>query len=308
MSSKTSKQFAKVSPKLPVTKRVMQFQSHSLSQSVVSIGYRVDGVISSSQLKENLVALKKRLGGKAAGLADLSRLEMSVPPAFNLGTDLCGLYLMRHELPEAVLALCRKAMAGLEKTLSKNFGGSKNPLLVSVRSGARISMPGMMDTILNLGLNTEITAALAIQTPANARFWWDCYRRLIQMYSNVVLNADHSAFENILSDAKAAAVVETDSELSASSLRKICEDYLKYLKSSGYDFPQDPWKQLTLAIEAVFRSWNTDRAIHYRKLNQIPQDWGTSVTVQAMVFGNLNHQSGTGVVFTRDPSMGENEI
>lgn len=290
------------------SKRNLHFRSHHLSQSVVTIGYKVEGLAAGQGLKENAKLLKERLGGKAAGLVEINRLGIPVPPAFNLSTELCGVYLMRRMLPDEVLSQCRKAMAGLERALGKSFGSSKNPLLVSVRSGARTSMPGMMDTVLNLGLNTKVTSALAVQNPNRARFWWDCYRRLIQMYSNVVLNADHSAFEHILTDAKNGVGVESDADLSAATLRKVCEDYLKYLNSAGLEFPEDPWTQLTQAIEAVFRSWNTDRAIHYRKLNKIPDDWGTSVTIQAMVFGNFNDRSATGVVFTRDPSTGANEI
>jgi len=291
-----------------MTARVLPLRSHNLQESVATIGYQYPGVTSGISIQGTYDYLKERLGGKGAGLVEMAKLKIPVPPAFNLSTSLCQLYLQRQNLPEPVIKQTRLALIGLEKFLKKRFGSTEHPLLISVRSGARISMPGMMDTILNLGLNREITQHLSKRFPDRARFWWDCYRRLIQMFSNVVLQVEHAQFERILQHWRTKEKVKADSDLSVSALQMICKEYENLVENADKKFPQDPWEQLLHAIEAVFRSWNTERAIHYRKLTNIPEDWGTSVTVQAMVFGNLNDKSATGVVFTRDPSTGERKL
>lgn len=287
---------------------VLALKTHGLKSLVTTIGYRVAGIASADSRTSDLVQLKEIMGGKGAGLSVMSRLKIAIPPAFNLSTSLCNHYLKKKTIPDSILKEMKMALKGLEKSMSREFGSVEAPLLLSVRSGARVSMPGMMDTILNLGLTDQIAQSLARQNPDNARFWWDCYRRLIQMFSEVVLDVDASTFEQLLSLAKQKQGVFADSELSADSLRKLCADYHSAIAQLGKSFPQDPWTQLVLATEAVFKSWNSERAVHYREIHRYPADWGTSVTIQAMVFGNLNDRSGTGVVFTRDPSTGKKEL
>jgi len=204
-----------------------------LSKAIVTIGFRVPKLESAERLKGKLEDWKMRLGGKGAGLASMVKLKIPVPPAFNLATSLCSLYLMRQSLPEIVLKNTKLALVGMEKKLGKKFGSPEKPLLVSVRSGAPISMPGMMDTILNLGLNFEITEALAKAKPEQARFWWDCYRRLIAMFSNVVLGLERSHFEKTLEEAKRHEGAQTDAELSADSLKELCKEYLEIVKAEG---------------------------------------------------------------------------
>ncbi len=287
---------------------VVAVKTHGLKNLVTTIGYRVAGVPSAESRTGNLTQLKEVMGGKGAGLSVMSRLKISIPPAFNLATSLCSHYLKKKSIPDSILKEMKMALRGLEKSMGREFGSIDAPLLLSVRSGARVSMPGMMDTILNLGLTDQIAQSLARQNPENARFWWDCYRRLIQMFSEVVLDVDAFTFDQLLSLAKQKQGVVADSELTADSLRKLCADYHSAISDLGKSFPQDPWSQLVLATEAVFKSWNSERAIHYREIHKYPDDWGTSVTIQSMVFGNLNERSGTGVVFTRDPSTGKNEL
>lgn len=277
-------------------------------EAVCSIGYKVPGVRSAKKLKGNDQEIRNRVGGKAAGLIEMSKLGVAVPPAFNLSTSLCQVYLMRGKLPEAVLITVKKAIQGLEQNLKKTFGGDENPLLVSVRSGARVSMPGMMDTILNLGLNTKITESLATKNPEQARFWWDCYRRFIQMFSEVVLGVDGEEMEAALRRRKNQEGASSDAGLSAGALQELSMEFLHIVEAQKQKFPQDSWEQLVQAMEAVFRSWQSERAKHYREIHKISDDWGTSLTVQSMVFGNKNNQSGTGVVFTRDPSTGEKKL
>lgn len=288
--------------------RVVPLSENRIASAVTTIGYQAAGLTSGKSLKLSDHELKERLGGKAAGLCEMMKLGVPVPPAFNLSTSLCQIFLMRQELPAPVWKKVEEALKGLEKNLKRGFGDPSAPLLLSVRSGAPVSMPGMMDTILNLGLNSKITAVLATRSPENARFWWDCYRRFIFMFSDVVLGLSSVEFEDILESEKRKSGVRQDSQLSVESLERICEQALEFVKSEGKDFPQEPLVQLEKAVEAVFRSWNSDRAVHYRRLHKIPEHWGTAVTVQAMVFGNLNDQSGTGVVFTRNPSTGAKEI
>ncbi len=290
--------------------RVVSLATRRLSHSVSTIGYSTTGIQPAVKLlqSESYSKLKEILGGKGAGLTSMVKLGLPVPPAISLSTPLCGVYLQKRTLPESILKDIRQALFGMQKFLKREFGSRTHPLLLSVRSGARVSMPGMMDTILNLGLNHEITTALADAHPEKERFWWDCYRRFIQMYSEVVMGVEYSVFDHILESWKSRDGVKVDSELSVSTLKKVCSDFEASLQARQKQFPQDPWEQLIAAIEAVFRSWNTDRAITYRKLNSIPDEWGTAVTIQAMVFGNLNEKSATGVVFTRDPSHGANRI
>ncbi len=294
--------------KLKTKKRVIPLSENRLSDAVTTIGYEAPGLKAAQKIKVSSEELKRRVGGKAAGLVEMSRLQMPVPPAFNLSTSVCSLFLARHEIPAAVLRQADQAMIGLERALGKKFGVGEAPLLVSVRSGAPASMPGMMDTVLNLGLSTHLTESLARQMPSMARFWWDCYRRLIFMFADVVFGLPSHEFEEMMHREKASLKIHKDADLSAEALERMCVMALRHIQDSGQDFPQDPRVQLKKAMEAVFRSWNSERAVHYRKLNKIPGDWGTSVTVQAMVFGNRNDRSGTGVVFTRNPSTGEKEI
>ena len=253
--------------------------------------------------------LKNLLGGKGANLADMAALGLPVPPGFTVTTDVCT-YFYAHgkSYPAELNAAVLSALDRLTQLTGRRFGDSSAPLLVSVRSGARASMPGMMDTVLNLGLNDEAAAALATSS-GDERFAYDSYRRFIQMYSNVVLDLDHDAFEEILERRKAKLGAVADTDLAAADWRAVIVDYLDLVKAkTGKPFPKDPVEQLWGAVGAVFSSWMNTRAITYRKLNDIPSDWGTAVTVQAMVFGNMGETSATGVAFTRNPSTGANEL
>ena len=251
-------------------------------------------------------ALKNLLGGKGANLAEMARLGLPVPPGFTLTTDVCtAFYDLDEAYPEGLMGEVDAALASLEAKTGKKFGDATNPLLVSVRSGARASMPGMMDTVLNLGLSEITVQGLAAR--AGARFAYDSYRRFIQMYSNVVLGLGHDVFEYILDDYKDSQGYELDTEMQAEDWQSIVSQYKSAVVSKlGTAFPEDPREQLWGAIGAVFGSWMNDRAILYRKLNDIPAAWGTAVNVQSMVFGNMGDTSATGVAFTRDPSTGEN--
>lgn len=250
-------------------------------------------------------SMKNLLGGKGANLAEMAKLGLPVPPGFTLSTAVCtAFYDLDRKYPDTLADQVEAALAGLETTAGKRFGDPANPLLVSVRSGARASMPGMMDTVLNLGLNAETATGLAAK--AGERFAYDSYRRFIQMYSSVVLDMSHDTFEYILDDYKEMHEYNLDTEMTADDWKAIIEQYKTAVqKALGKPFPEDPKEQLWGAIGAVFGSWMNDRAILYRKLNDIPQAWGTAVTVQSMVFGNLGETSATGVAFTRDPSTGE---
>ncbi len=256
--------------------------------------------------------MKALLGGKGANLAEMTNLGIPVPPGFTINTDVCAFYKDPQKYPAEIQAEVDEALARVESTLGLKFGDPKNPLLMSVRSGAAISMPGMMDTVLNLGLNDETVAGLVEQS-GNPRFVYDSYRRLISMYGDVVMGLkpesrdDIDPFEEILEDLKKEAGVELDLELSADDLKELTVRYKEAIKSKlGVEFPQDPREQLWGGIGAVFYSWNIPRAVAYRELNNIPDDMGTAVNVQAMVFGNLGDDSGTGVAFTRNPATGDN--
>jgi pyruvate,orthophosphate dikinase len=250
--------------------------------------------------------MRNLLGGKGANLAEMSNLGLPVPPGLTITTEVCTWYYANGETyPTDLKEQVALALREVGYSAKGNFGDPDKPLLLSVRSGARVSMPGMMDTVLNLGLNAATTAGLAALT-GDERFAYDSYRRFIQMYSDVVLGVDHSSFEEILDDEKDRKGVELDTELDADDLKRIAEAYKKRVQQElGKPFPEDVQEQLWGAIGAVFGSWRSPRANTYRKLNNIPEDWGTAVTVQAMVFGNRGETSATGVAFTRDPATGE---
>ena len=253
--------------------------------------------------------MKEVLGGKGAGLAEMTEIGINVPPGFTISTNVCGMfYQNKKQTPANITKEIRTNLVKLEKMTKKGFGDIKNPLLVSVRSGAMFSMPGMMDTILNLGLNDKTVVGLAKKTK-NPRFAWDAYRRFIQMFSDVVLNVSKDLFEEKLEELKRKKKVKHDIELNEVALKSLVQDYKKLVKSkTKKSFPQDPIDQLVKAINAVFLSWNNKRAIFYRKKYGISSDIGTGVTVQSMVFGNMGQDCGTGVGFTRDPLSGEKEL
>jgi pyruvate,orthophosphate dikinase len=258
---------------------------------------------------EGRADMRNLLGGKGANLAEMSSLGLPVPPGFSITTEVCTYYYAHEKtFPSDLKDQVEAGIAEVEKITGMKFGDAAQPLLVSVRSGARVSMPGMMDTVLNLGLNDETAAGLAKQS-GDARFAYDSYRRFIQMYGNVVLGVEHHHFEEILDLHKADLNVSLDTDLSAENWRKVITDYkAKVEEEIGKPFPQEPRTQLWGAIGAVFASWNIPRAITYRKLNDIPEDWGTAVNVQAMVFGNMGSDCATGVAFTRNPSTGVKEF
>jgi pyruvate,orthophosphate dikinase len=258
---------------------------------------------------EGNAQMKDALGGKGAGLAEMTNAGVPVPPGFTITTDVCRWYYGHgRELPPRFDAQQREALRQLESRMGKKLGDPKDPLLVSVRSGAKFSMPGMMDTVLNLGLNDRSVVGLAERT-GNPRFAWDCYRRFIQMFGSVVLGLDKSDFEEHLAAFKKKRKAKTDQDLTAEDLQSLVREFEAVAKQrSGREFPQDPYEQLALARDAVFRSWMNDRAVYYRKQNGIPDDIGTAVSVQAMVFGNMGDHSATGVGFTRNPATGENHF
>ena len=252
---------------------------------------------------------KTLLGGKGTNLAEMTSIGLPVPPGFTITTEVCDAYYKSGEkLPSGLMDQVNKAVVLLEKELGKKFGDDSNPLLVSVRSGAAVSMPGMMNTILNLGLNDKATAGLAKATK-NERFAYDAYRRLINMFGDVVMGMDHHVFEAAFSKVKKKYKVTDDTEVPAEGLKQLCEDYKAvYKKHTGQAFPQSPIKQLELSIMAVFGSWNTSRAVRYREIEGIRGLLGTAVNVQSMVYGNMGDDSGTGVAFTRNPNTGENKF
>ena len=258
---------------------------------------------------EGRAALRDLLGGKGANLAEMSALGLPVPPGFTITTEVCTAYTDHDKrYPDDLAAQVDRALARMEREVGAKFGDPENPLLVSVRSGARVSMPGMMDTVLNLGLNDKTVAGLARHS-GDARFAYDSYRRFIQMFGDVVMGVDHHHFEEILELHKEDLGVSLDTELSAEAWQKVIADYKKKVEQeTGERFPQDPKQQAWAAVGAVFGSWMNQRAITYRKLHGYPSDWGTAVNIQAMVFGNMGEDCATGVAFTRDPSTGENSF
>jgi pyruvate,orthophosphate dikinase len=252
---------------------------------------------------------KMLLGGKGANLAEMTSIGLPVPPGFTITTEVCDLYYKSgRKLPAGLMEEVAKNVAMLEKELGKKFGDNANPLLVSVRSGAAVSMPGMMNTILNLGLNDESVVGLANAT-GNPRFAYDAYRRLINMYGDVVCGVEHSLFEEAFDKVKVKYKAKADTDVPAEGLLQLCQDYKKvFQKHFGKPFPQEPLKQLELAVEAVFKSWMIDKAVSYRRIENITGLVGTAVNCQSMVFGNMGDDSGTGVAFTRDPATGENKF
>ncbi len=249
---------------------------------------------------------KELLGGKGSNLAEMASIGLPVPPGFTITTDVCTAYYANGEaFPDGLIADVESGIAHIEGITGKRFGDAANPLLVSVRSGARVSMPGMMDTVLNLGLNDATVAGLS-EASGDPRFAWDSYRRFIQMYADVVMGLDHAEFEEALEIAKEDKGFFLDTEMSAEDWQALVKEYQAIVeRETGAPFPQEPKDQLWGAIGAVFASWESDRAKVYRRLNSIPGEWGTAVNVQAMVFGNMGDTSATGVAFTRDPATGE---
>jgi len=258
---------------------------------------------------EGNASMRNLLGGKGANLAEMTGLGLPVPRGFTITTEACTRYYNDGEkIEKDIEDQIYEYLAKMEQIVEKQFGNPDNPLLVSVRSGARASMPGMMDTILNLGLNDVVVEGLAKLTN-NPRFAYDSYRRFIHMFSDVVMGIEKNKFEHLLEEMKKNKGVKLDTELDANDLKQLVEQYKElYKKEIGTEFPQDPKEQLIKAVEAVFRSWNNPRAIYYRRMNDIPSDWGTAVNVQEMVYGNMGEDSGTGVAFTRNPSTGEKKL
>ena len=253
-------------------------------------------------------SMKDLLGGKGANLAEMTKLGLPVPPGFTITTEACRAYLKESAVPESLATEVTRALRGVEDQMGRHLGDPADPLLVSVRSGAKFSMPGMMETVLNIGLNDESVLGLAAVS-GNERFAWDSYRRLIQMFGKTVLDIDGDLFSDALDELKAERGVKGDTELTAEDLKGLVDTFKGIVKEqTGNDFPQDPRTQMDMGIEAVFRSWNTERARIYRRRERIPHDLGTAVNICTMVFGNMGENSGTGVCFTRDPSSGHSGV
>ncbi len=277
--------------------------SSSVSQADISSAHDDEKFIYSFQ--EGGKEMKDLLGGKGANLSEMTKIGIPVPFGFTITTDVCRLFLDANDYPEGFASQLEKHLNELEKEMGKRLGDTEDPLLVSVRSGAAVSMPGMMDTVLNLGLNDETVKGLAKKT-GNERFAYDSYRRFMQMFGNVVMEMDHHDFENILDALKEKVGAELDTDLTTEHLKELVESYKEIVKNkTGNDFPTKPLHQLKLAIEAVFNSWDNDRAIAYRRMQNIAGLKGTAVNIQAMVFGNMGEDSGTGVAFTRNPATGD---
>ncbi len=262
---------------------------------------------------EGNATMKNFLGGKGANLAEMNLIGVPVPPGFTITTEVCSLYYTegRDKVVELIKPEVENGIRNIESIMGAKFGDEENPCLVSVRSGARASMPGMMDTVLNLGLSSKVVEGLAKKS-GNARFAWDSYRRFVQMYGDVVLEMkpeskeDIDPFEEIIENLKEEKGVTLDTDFSTDDLKELVARFKDAIKKqTGHDFPEDPWEQLWGSIMAVFGSWMNERAILYRKLNDIPDEWGTAINVQAMVYGNMGDNSGTGVAFTRDAATGE---
>ena len=259
--------------------------------------------------KEGDATMREILGGKGANLAEMTKIGLPVPQGFTISTEACTQYYEDgRQINDEIQAQIMEYIDKMEAITGKKFGDKENPLLVSVRSGARASMPGMMDTILNLGLNEEVVNVMA-EKSGNARWTWDCYRRFIQMYSDVVMEVGKKYFEELIDKMKEEKGVTQDVELSAEDLKELANQFkAEYKGKIGTDFPSDPKEQLMGAVKAVFRSWDNPRANYYRMQNEIPYSWGTAVNVQAMAFGNMGDDCGTGVAFTRDPATGEKKL
>ncbi|MEG2080180.1 MAG: PEP/pyruvate-binding domain-containing protein, partial [Oscillospiraceae bacterium] len=254
-------------------------------------------------------SMRELLGGKGANLAEMTKLGLPVPQGFTISTEACTQYYEDgKQINDGIFAEIMENITKMEEITGMKFGDNENPLLVSVRSGARASMPGMMDTILNLGLNDEVVEIIAKKS-GNPRWAYDCYRRFIQMYSDVVMEVGKKYFEELIDEMKEKKNITQDVDLTADDLKELAGAFkAEYKKMLGEDFPTDPKEQLMGAIKAVFRSWDNPRANFYRMQNEIPYSWGTAVNIQAMVFGNLGDTSGTGVAFTRDPATGEKKL
>ena len=258
---------------------------------------------------EGNATMREILGGKGANLAEMTNLGLPVPQGFTVSTEACTQYYEDgRKINDEIMAEIMKNVDWLENATGKKFGDYTNPLLVSVRSGSRASMPGMMDTILNLGLNEAVTESIAEKT-GNARWAWDCYRRFIQMFPDVVMEVSKKEFESLIDAMKEKKGVESDIDLTADDLRELANEFkARYKANIGSDFPDDPKVQLNAAIRAVFRSWDNPRANVYRMDHDIPYSWGTAVNVMEMVFGNMGDDCGTGVCFSRNPATGENRF
>src|SRR5690349_1559248 len=284
-----------------------------MTQQITPTG--LDEVVKQSPRKwvylfsEGNATMRELLGGKGAGVAEMTNAGLPVPPGFTITTEACNAYYETNkQFPKGVWEQALAALKIIERQTGKGFGNKQNPLLVSVRSGAKFSMPGMMDTVLNLGINDETVQGLVALT-GDERFAYDAYRRFIQMFSKIVLDTDPHDFEKVLDRYKEQAGVKTDAEIPAESLKKIVAEFKQIAeRQSGQPFPTDVHQQLHKAIEAVFSSWNNKRAIDYRNFNKIPHDLGTAVNVQTMVFGNMGNTSATGVAFTRNPATGEKQL
>ncbi|MCL5874482.1 MAG: pyruvate, phosphate dikinase, partial [Candidatus Thermoplasmatota archaeon] len=251
--------------------------------------------------------MKNLLGGKGAGLAEMTRIGLKTPPGFTITTEVCNYYFKNSRLPDGLWDDIVQSVKTLEKKTGRAFGGEPKMMLVSVRSGAPVSMPGMLDTVLNLGMNDHNVEQFARETN-NARFAWDSYRRFIQMFGRIVLGLNGKKFDDVIEKKKESLKVRNDFDLQERDWREIVAEFKKIIGSAGKDLPSDPYKQLALAINAVFDSWKNDRAIVYRKLNNIPDSLGTAVSVVTMVYGNIGSNSATGVAFTRDPNTGERKL
>ena len=258
---------------------------------------------------EGDATMRNLLGGKGANLAEMTNIGLPVPQGFTITTEACTQYYEDgREINDEIQGQINEYIVKMEEITGKKFGDKENPLLVSVRSGARASMPGMMDTILNLGLNETVVETIAAKS-GNPRWAWDCYRRFIQMYSDVVMEVGKKYFEELIDEMKAKKGVSQDVDLTAEDLKELASQFkAEYKEKIGEDFPDDPKKQLMGAIKAVFRSWDNPRANVYRRDNDIPYSWGTAVNVQSMAFGNMGDDCGTGVAFTRDPATGEKKL
>ncbi|MDP8229264.1 MAG: PEP/pyruvate-binding domain-containing protein [Candidatus Electryoneaceae bacterium] len=263
---------------------------------------------------EGRADMKNLLGGKGAGLAEMTNINLPVPPGFTITTEVCTHFMDKDDYPDGLDEQVRQAMIRVEEIMDATFGDPENPLLMSVRSGARVSMPGMMDTVLNLGLNDSTVKGLAARTN-NPRFAYDSYRRFVQMYGDVVLGVkpasdkDIDPFEEVMDKMKKDRGVTEDLDLTADDLKELVARFKAVIaERSPVPFPEDPWDQLWGAVRAVFMSWNVERAIAYRKMNNIPATWGTAVNVQTMVYGNMGNDCATGVAFTRNPASGEKEF
>jgi pyruvate, orthophosphate dikinase len=270
--------------------------------------YLFEEVAEAEEYAGDWEGVRALLGGKGAGLADMTRAGVPVPPGFTVTTEACNEYRKTGEFPPGLLEQELEAMKAVEEKTGKKFGEASNPLLVSCRSGAKFSMPGMMNTVLNIGLN-DVTADGMVKLTDNPRFVYDSYRRLVEMFGTVVMDIDDEAFEHPMDEYKAKKGYKLDTEMNAEDWKALAATFKEvFRKETGQDFPQDVYKQLELATEAVFKSWNGKRAVDYRRATNISDDLGTAVNIQTMVFGNMGDDSGTGVAFTRDPSTGEKKM